>query len=78
MKLGCGDTRNAYRTLVEKPFKMSTCNTDEAGVKCNINMDLREAVCKVGRCMELAQDRIWRALVLAALNLGVYKQKVFS
>jgi hypothetical protein len=67
-----GDTRNAYRILVEKPGgKRPLARPRRRGVD-NIKMDLREIGWDGMDWIDLAQDRDqWRALVNTVTNLRV-------
>jgi hypothetical protein len=65
-----GETRNAYRILVEKPE--GTRPLGRPRWVDNIKMDLRETGCDVIDWIELAQDRDqWRALENTVMNLRV-------
>jgi hypothetical protein len=62
-----GETRNAYRILVENQTERGYWEDQD-----NIKMDLREIGCDGTDWIDLAQDRDqWRALVYMAMNLRV-------
>jgi hypothetical protein len=59
-----GETRNAYRILVEKPEGKRTLGRPKRRWVDNIKMDLREIEWYGMDWIEMAQDRDqWRALV---------------
>jgi hypothetical protein len=67
-----GDTRNAYRLLVEKPEGKRSLGRPRRRWVLNIKMDLREIEWDDMDWIELAQDRNhWSALVNTVMNLRV-------
>jgi hypothetical protein len=69
-----GDRRGVYRVLVAKPERKRPLGRPGHRWEDNIKMDLQEVGCGGMDWIGLAQDRDrWRALVNAAMNLGVPK-----
>jgi len=51
-----GDTRNIYRIFMGKPLGECPLRRPRRRWEGNINMNLMEVGCKVGRLIELTQD----------------------
>jgi hypothetical protein len=67
-----GETRNAYRILVEKPERKRPLGRSRRRWVDNIKMDLREIGWDGMDWIELVQDRDqWRVLVNTVMNLQV-------
>jgi hypothetical protein len=67
-----GETRNAYRILVEKPEGKRPLGRPRRRWVDNIKTDIREIGWDSMDCIDLAQVRDqWRALVNAVMNLRV-------
>jgi hypothetical protein len=67
-----GETRNAYRILVEKPQGKRPLGRPRRRGVDNIKMDLRQIGWDGRNWIELAQDRDqWRVLVNTVMNLRV-------
>jgi hypothetical protein len=67
-----GETRNAYKILVEKPEGKGPLGRPRRRWMDDIKMDLREIGCDGVDWIELAQDRDqWRALENTVMNLRV-------
>ncbi|KAJ4428266.1 hypothetical protein ANN_24283 [Periplaneta americana] len=67
-----GESRNAYRVLVERPEGKRPLGRPRRRWEDNIEMDLREVGYVDRDWIGLAQDRdLWRAYVRAAMNLRV-------
>ncbi|KAJ4438940.1 hypothetical protein ANN_14894 [Periplaneta americana] len=67
-----GESRNAYRVLVERPEGKRPLGRPRRRWEDNIKMDLREVGYDDREWINLAQDRDqWRAYVRAAMNLRV-------
>jgi hypothetical protein len=67
-----GETRNAYRILVEKPEGKRPIGRQRRRWVDNIKIDLREIGWDGADWIDLAQDRDqWRALVNMLMNLRV-------
>jgi hypothetical protein len=67
-----GERRGVYRTLVGKPERKRQLGRHRRRWEDNIKMDLQEVGCDSMNWIDLAKDRDrWRALVNAAMNLGV-------
>jgi hypothetical protein len=67
-----GETRNAYRILVEKPGGKRPLGRSRCRWVDNIKMDLREIGWDGMDWIELAQDRDqWMALANTVMNLRV-------
>ncbi|KAJ4434303.1 hypothetical protein ANN_22857 [Periplaneta americana] len=67
-----GESRNAYRVLVERPEGKRHLRRPRRRWEDNIKMDLRDVGYYVREWINLAQDRDqWRAYVRAAMNLRV-------
>ena len=64
--------RNAFNILTGKPTGKRPLGRPRRRWEDNIKMDLEEIGINAGNWVDSAQDRdYWRALVNAALNLGV-------
>jgi hypothetical protein len=67
-----GETRNAYRILVEKPEGKRPLGRQRRRWADNIKIDVREIGWDGVHWIDLAQDRDqWRALVNTVMNLRV-------
>jgi hypothetical protein len=67
-----GRMGNAYRNLIERPYRKHLTGRPRRRWEDNIKMNLKEICCEGGKWMELAQDndQCW-VLVLTGLKLGV-------
>ena len=64
--------RSAFKILTGKPTKKRSFGRPRRRWEDNIKMDLKEICVNMRNWIDSAQDRhYWRALVNAALNLGV-------